>query len=292
MTPIRIRQLTSQALGEASVVSSVTTLGRHRAATANTNPLSVVSKAVSSNAGTVGRQAAVIAAASGLILSIGLPAQASETGRVTSDASASVQVAPLSITAPATASVSFDRPAVSSAPAFFPPAVVPVAPAARVAAAADTVAAVAPAATAVAVAPVAAAQPVVAAQPVAAAKVEAPAPAAPVVGSGHSGVAAAAYGGLGHPYVWGGTTPSGWDCSGFVQWAYAQAGISIPRTNQWNGMVQTSNPQPGDLVVQNGGVHVGIYVGNGMVISALNPSDGTVLLPATATGTSVFYTLP
>ncbi|MCY0904802.1 C40 family peptidase [Arthrobacter sp. H14-L1] len=276
-------------------MSSVNNLGRHRAATATTNPLSAISKAVSSNAGTVGRQAAVIAAASGLILSIGLPAQASETGRVSSDASASVQVAPLSITAPATASVSFARPTVSSAPAVVPAAVapvdvapvavVPVAPAAKIAvaaadvAAADTVAAVAPA-------------PRAAAQPAAAAKVEVPAPAAPVVGSGHSGVAAAAYGGIGHPYVWGGTTPSGWDCSGFVQWAYAQAGISIPRINQWVGMVQTSNPQPGDLVVQNGGVHVGIYVGNGMIISALNPSDGTVLLPATATGTSVFYTLP
>ncbi|WP_312875883.1 C40 family peptidase [Arthrobacter terrae] len=269
-------------------MSSINTLGRHRAATATTNPLSAVSKAVSSNAGTVGRQAAVIAAASGLILSIGLPAQASETGRVTSDASASVQVAPLSITAPATASVSFARPAVSSTPA-----VVPVAPVATVAAAADNVAAVAPTAPAAPVAAVVVAPTAtVAAQPAAAAKVQAPAPAAPAVGSGHSGVAAAAYGGIGHPYVWGGNTPSGWDCSGFVQWAYAQAGISLPRTNQWNGMVQTSNPQPGDLVVQNGGVHVGIYVGNGMVISALNPSDGTVLLPATATGTSVFYTLP
>ncbi|MDQ6740302.1 MAG: NlpC/P60 family protein, partial [Actinomycetota bacterium] len=232
-------------------------------ATVSKNPLSAISKAVSSNAGTVGRQAAVIAAASGLILSIGLPAQASETGRVTTDAPAAVQVAPLSITAPATAAVSFDRPAVSSTPAPVVAAAAPIAAVAPLAEAADQV---------------------TAAQNTAAeavAKTEAVA--APVVGSGHAGVAAAAYAGIGHPYVWGGTSTSGWDCSGFVQWAYAQAGISVPRTNQWSGMVQTSNPQPGDLVVQNGGVHVGIYVGNGMVISALNPSVGTVLLPATAT---------
>ena len=93
-----------------------------------------------------------------------------------------------------------------------------------------------------------------------------------------SGLAAIAYTGIGHPYVWGGTTPNGWDCSGFTQWVYAQAGISIPRVNAWNAMKPTSTPAPGDLVMQNGGAHVGIYVGNGMMISALNPvADGTIL---------------
>ncbi|WP_394941833.1 C40 family peptidase [Psychromicrobium sp. YIM B11713] len=114
------------------------------------------------------------------------------------------------------------------------------------------------------------------------------------VGSGKlSGVAAVAYSGIGHAYVFGGTSPvTGWDCSGFVQWAYAQAGISIPRTNQWGVMVQTSTPKPGDLVVQNGGSHVAIYVGNGMEIGALNPSDGTQLTSVTAVGSAVFYTMP
>jgi cell wall-associated NlpC family hydrolase len=106
-----------------------------------------------------------------------------------------------------------------------------------------------------------------------------------------SGLAAIAYTGIGHPYVWGGTTPNGWDCSGFTQWVYAQAGISIPRTNAWNAMRPTSTPAPGDLVMQNGGAHVGIYVGNGMMISALNPSQGTLLHAVAATGTSSFFTL-
>jgi cell wall-associated NlpC family hydrolase len=106
-----------------------------------------------------------------------------------------------------------------------------------------------------------------------------------------SGLAAIAYTGIGSAYVWGGTTPSGWDCSGFTQWVYAQAGISIPRTNAWTAMTPTANPAPGDLVMQNGGAHVGIYVGNGMMISALNPSQGTILHAVSATGTSAFYTL-
>ncbi|WP_269208994.1 C40 family peptidase [Arthrobacter sp. 35W] len=243
-------------------MSSNTALGRHRAPSTSVNPLTAISKAVSSNAGTFGRQAAVVAAASGLIVSIGLPAQAAESGRVSTESSSAVQVAETVVSVPDTAAVSFARTEVASEPA-------PVKVAAPVAVQSNAVEA-----TATAAAP----------------KAAAAAPAL-AVSAGQSGVAAAAYAGIGSPYVWGGTSPSGWDCSGFVQWAYAQAGISIPRTNQWSVMVQTANPQPGDLVVQNGGVHVGIYVGNGMVISALNPSQGTLLLPASATGTSVFYTM-
>lgn len=85
--------------------------------------------------------------------------------------------------------------------------------------------------------------------------------------------------GLGKPYVWGGTTPDGWDCSGYVQWVYKQAGINIPRVNQWEAGKVTTNPVPGDIVVQNGQSHVGIYVGGGMMYSAMNPTDGTKFHP-------------
>lgn len=81
--------------------------------------------------------------------------------------------------------------------------------------------------------------------------------------------------GLGKPYVWGGTTPQGWDCSGYVQWVYAQAGIKIPRVNQWEAGTITTKPVPGDIVVQNNNTHVGIYAGGGMMYSALNPDQGT-----------------
>ena len=238
---------------------------RHRAQTVRTSPLDAVSRAVSANAGTVGRQAAVVAAASGLILSMGLPANAADTtaGVSASTESGSAQTA-LAVTAAPTATVSFERPVVKTT-------------------AAPKVEAVRPQSTAPAERAVAA----TAGQDAAPA-----AKAAETVSAATSVIAAIAYTGIGHAYVWGGTSPvTGWDCSGFVQWVYAQAGISIPRTNAWSIMTPTSTPQPGDVVVQNGGAHVGIYVGNGMMISALNPSQGTLLHSPAATGTSSYYHL-
>ena len=99
----------------------------------------------------------------------------------------------------------------------------------------------------------------------------------PILQADTSGITETARAYVGSMYVWGGATPGGWDCSGFVQWVYAQHGINLPRTFQWNAMTPTSNPRPGDLVVQNGGSHVGIYLGNGQMISALNPSQGTLI---------------
>jgi peptidoglycan DL-endopeptidase CwlO len=232
--------------------------------------LDTMSKAVSANAGTVGRQAAVIAAASGLILSIGLPATAADTtaGVSASTESGSAQSA-LAVTAAPTATVSFERPVVKTTAA---PKPAPVR-AQSTDSESRTASSVRAASTAAA--------------PEAAADKQAET----VSSASTSGIAALAYTGIGRPYVWGGTTPNGWDCSGFTQWVYAQAGISIPRTNAWSIMTPTSAPQPGDIVVQNGGAHVGIYVGNGMMISALNPSQGTLLHAVSATGTSAFYTL-
>lgn len=90
--------------------------------------------------------------------------------------------------------------------------------------------------------------------------------------------------GLGGAYVWGGTAFKAWDCSGYVQWIYRQAGIELPRVEQWRVGIRTENPQQGDLVVQNpqgpdNWGHVGIYAGEGMMYSALNPSAGTLLHP-------------
>ncbi|MHA7270870.1 C40 family peptidase [Arthrobacter sp. HLT1-20] len=111
-------------------------------------------------------------------------------------------------------------------------------------------------------------------------------------------ILAAAYQGLGHSYVWGGTSfENGWDCSGFVQWAYGQAGVGLPRTEQWLPMVETNNPQPGDIVVQNPDgpnhwSHIGIYIGGGKMISALNPSVGTILhTPASTSSSSTYFTM-
>ncbi|WP_377559066.1 NlpC/P60 family protein [Ornithinibacillus salinisoli] len=101
---------------------------------------------------------------------------------------------------------------------------------------------------------------------------------APVSGSGNlSTVINAGYQYLGVPYVWGGKTPSGFDCSGFVSWAFAQGGYNIPSSTAALQSVGTkvsySNIQPGDMVFFNTykvNGHVGIYVGNGNFIGAQN----------------------
>ena len=88
-----------------------------------------------------------------------------------------------------------------------------------------------------------------------------------------------AYQFLGTPYLWGGTTPSGFDCSGFTQYVFKNAaGVSLPRTtyDQINVGVPVAyeDLQPGDLVFPHTG-HVGIYVGGGQMIHA--PSTGDVV---------------
>ena len=91
---------------------------------------------------------------------------------------------------------------------------------------------------------------------------------------------------IGNPYVWGGTSlTNGADCSGFVQSVFAHFGISLPRTT-WD-MENVGTPVsydqaiPGDIILYNG--HVGIYMGNGQIVNAINSAQGIGILPATYT---------
>ena len=103
----------------------------------------------------------------------------------------------------------------------------------------------------------------------------------PIPPGRYSGVVGIAMQYLGTPYVYGGASPSGFDCSGLVMYVFAQVGISLPHYTvaQYNYPDSVSVPrselQPGDLVFFYGLGHVGIYVGNGQFIHA--PHTGSVV---------------
>ena len=95
---------------------------------------------------------------------------------------------------------------------------------------------------------------------------------------------------LGDPYVWGATGPTSWDCSGLTQWAYAQAGVTLPRTSreQWfSGTHPDVNSlQPGDLLfwatnpVDPASIHhVAIYIGGGYMIEAPHTGAFVQIVP-------------
>ena len=89
---------------------------------------------------------------------------------------------------------------------------------------------------------------------------------------------------LGVPYVFGGTSPYGFDCSGYVQYVFANAGVSLPRTAdvqfEVGTPVSTAELVPGDLVFFStytyGASHVGIYVGDGNFIHASSSQGVTI----------------
>lgn len=99
---------------------------------------------------------------------------------------------------------------------------------------------------------------------------------------------------VGSPYVWGGTSPSGWDCSGFVQYVMKnEFGVSVGRTaasQAGNGygisVSDRSQWQPGDLLIYragNGNIgHVAIYLGGGQMIHALNEKHDTFVQSVSA----------
>ena len=220
---------------------------RHRAEVTKTNSLAVIAKTVGDNAGGMGRQAAVIAAASGLVLTSGIAANAAETNVQRESTSASTlevqSAAPATISAASTIAISFEKPAVTTSPAPVVEAPKPVVkvqetPTANTATTASTKAG--------------------ATTTAASAK-------APAVASGMGAtIAAAAYAQIG----------VGQDCTALATNALAAAGInyhgwpagylSLGRT------VSAAAAQPGDLAYyQNGGsglAHIAVYVGNGMAV--------------------------
>ncbi len=93
----------------------------------------------------------------------------------------------------------------------------------------------------------------------------------------YGGVVGVAMQYLGVPYVWGGASPSGFDCSGLVMYAFARVGVSLPHNAAmqygYGSPVSQAQLAPGDLVFFNGLGHVGIYIGGGQFIHAPHTGD-------------------
>ena len=224
------------------------TIARHRAEVTKTNSLAVIAKAVGDNAGGVGRQAAVIAAASGLVLTSGIAANAAETNVQRESAPASAlevqSAAPATISAASSIAISYEKPAVSTTPAPVVEAPKPVVKVQEAAPAAEAAPAVNANAAVTASAP---------AEPKASA----------ASGKGAS-IAAAAYAQLGVSQ----------DCTALATNSLAAVGVnyhgwpagylSLGRT------VSAAEAQPGDLAYyENGGMgmaHIAVYVGNGQAV--------------------------
>lgn len=235
-------------------------LGRHRAAVRPKTPLTALSEAVSASAGTVGRRSAVIAASSGLVVTMGLPAaNATPFGDGAEDEAppAEPTAAPVAeeaaapVTVPADAQVSFARAGSSTVTPPPPPPPPPPVAVEDDEESDERSASAEPASR----------------------DAERESVSVPESSEGGS-IVSIAMRYIGTPYVYGGTTPSGFDCSGFTSYVYAQVGIDLPRTSgaqrSAGTVVSASEARPGDLVWKPG--HIGIYAGDGMMIDS--PSSG------------------
>ena len=253
---------------------------RHRAP-GRFNPFSELADIAAKAAQPAVKTTAVIAASGGLVASFALPASAAPAAEPATKGAATA-AAPVAVRAPEAAApqaadafgvIGFTataKPQPKPKPKPKPrPVVVPVAETRAPAAASRSTQRVAPTAQA---APKAAA------------------PAAKPATGGVLGIAAQ-YAGI--MYVYGGTTPAGFDCSGYTSYVFRQLGINLPRTAEAQRQATTpvSSPQPGDLVFFGSpAFHVGIYAGNGKMWDS--PRTGKAVALRDIWSSSVTYGRP
>ena len=241
---------------------------RHRSAGRPVTALSDLASTATGAISVVGRRSVVVAASSGLVVSVfAAPATATvaaenitshpavDTSSLTAGARAALATSPV-VSVPVDASWSLDSPTLTivADPPPPPPPPVRVAPPA---ASRSTARAAVP----------------TEADPEAAPAVEIGA-SAPASANG-SAIVEIASRYVGVPYLWGGTTPSGFDCSGYTSYVYAQVGITLPRTSSAQRNVGTvvsrADAQPGDLIWSPG--HIAIYAGGDQQVDAPKPGQ-------------------
>ncbi len=252
---------------------------RHRAEATKTNSLAIIAKAVGDNAGGVGRQAAVIAAASGLVLTSGLAANAADANVQRDSAPASTLEVESTVEAPisaaSTIAITFEKPAVTTTPAPVVEAPEPEVEVEVQEAAPAPAPAPAPAAETAAVAKVTATAPAAAA------------PAAPASASGKgAAILSAAYAQLGVSQ----------DCTMLVTNSLAAVGINF---HDWPAgylslgrTVSAAEAQPGDLIYYadggSGMAHIAVYAGNGQAVHGGYNGNQTVVFSANVGSGPVF----
>jgi cell wall-associated NlpC family hydrolase len=257
------------------------TPGRHRAARKPITPLTPISRAAARSISGAARRGALVAAGSGLVVSLlSVPADAAP---VSDQGTSTAELEIVSKTSQASVErASVEKTAVKQAAAA---QAVATAPAVQVAADSKFTLDTGTIKVTPAPEPEPEPEPVVEAEPVEAEPVEEAAPAEePVEEAVEEAVPASASGSaivdiamqyLGVPYVWAGSTPAGFDCSGFTSYVYAQVGIDLPRTSseqRYAGtVVSAAEAQPGDLIWSPG--HIAIYAGDGMQVEAPVPGE-------------------
>ena len=261
------------------------TPGRHRAPGAP-SPVSALSSALSRSTRPIGKASAVLAVSGGLVASFSLPASASPLTPQAKPVAAPAAAPALGAVAVSTAvpsraavvsprfgAIGFEgvvKPKPKPKPKPVPVVEVEQAVSAERASAAD--------------------------QPSRSSRRTSPVAADSGNGSGasqerpSSGVLGIAASLTGISYVYGGTTPAGFDCSGYTQWVFGKAGRSLPRTAEAQRQAATpvSDPQPGDLVFFGApAFHVGIYAGGGMMYDS--PRTGKATAKRSIWSSSVTY---